>query len=47
MNPLKCAFNVQAANFLGFLVHQKVIEIDKNKVKAIIKIKPPQTKKEL
>ncbi|KAI5350654.1 hypothetical protein L3X38_003545 [Prunus dulcis] len=33
MNPKKCVFGVQAGNFLGFLVHQRGIEIDKNKSK--------------
>ncbi|KAK2982595.1 hypothetical protein RJ640_002084 [Escallonia rubra] len=47
MNPLKCAFGVSAGNFLGFLVHKKGIEIDKNKAKAIIDDKPPSNKKEL
>jgi hypothetical protein len=28
MNPLKCAFGVKAGNFLGFLVHNRGIEID-------------------
>lgn len=28
MNPLKCAFGMQAGNFLGFLVHNRGIEID-------------------
>ena len=46
LNPLKCAFRVQAGNFLGFLVHQRV-EVDQNKVKAIISAKAPQNKKEL
>ncbi|CAL2228520.1 unnamed protein product [Prunus armeniaca] len=36
MNPKTCAFVVSAGNFLGFLVHQRGIEIDKNKAKAII-----------
>ena len=31
MNPLKCAFRVSIGNFLGFLVHQRGIEVDKNK----------------
>ena len=35
MNPLKCAFGVQARNFLSFLVHIRGIEIDQNKAKAI------------
>ena len=47
MNPLKCAFGVSAGKFLGFLVHQRGIEIDQNKAKAIINTKPPSTKKEL
>ena len=47
MNPLKCAFGVNADNFLGFLVHNREIEIDKNKAKAIMQAKPPTNKKEL
>ena len=47
MNPLKCAFGVQAGNFLGFLVHNRGIEIDQNKAKAIMQAKPPSNKKEL
>ena len=35
MNPLKCAFGVQARNVLSFLVHIRGIEIDQNKAKAI------------
>lgn len=47
MNHLKCAFGGSAGNFLGFLVHQRGIEIDQNKAKAIIEVKPSATKKEL
>ena len=47
MNPLKCAFFVQAGDFLGFVVHKKGIEINLNKTKAIMEMKPPLTKKEL
>ncbi|CAL9000002.1 unnamed protein product, partial [Prunus brigantina] len=47
MNPKKCVFGVQARNFLGFLVHQRGIEIDKNKAKSIIEALPPRNKKEL
>ena len=47
MNPLKCAFCVQAGDFLGFVVHKKGIEINQNKTKAIIEAKAPSTKKEL
>lgn len=47
INPLKCAFGVKAGNFLGFLVHQRGIEVDQNKAKAILEAKPPQNKKQL
>ena len=47
LNHLKCAFGVKAGNFLGFLVHQRGIEIDKNKAKAIREAQPPRNKKEL
>ncbi|KAM1051566.1 hypothetical protein ACFX10_033003 [Malus domestica] len=47
MNPAKCAFNVSAGNFLGFLVHHCGIEVDDNKARAIINALPPTTKKQL
>jgi len=36
MNPLKCAFGVTSWKFLGFVVRKEWIEIDPDKVKAII-----------
>ncbi|XP_058185787.1 uncharacterized protein LOC131303013 [Rhododendron vialii] len=47
VNPLKCTFGVSSGKFLGFLVHNRGIEVDKNKAKAIMEAKPPTTKKEL
>ncbi|GKV43324.1 hypothetical protein SLEP1_g50628 [Rubroshorea leprosula] len=47
MNPLKCAFGVSTGNFLGYLVHERGLEVDKNKARAVIEAKPPQNKKEL
>ena len=44
MNPQKCMFRVLADHFLGFLVHQNGIEIDKNKTQAIIVVKPLENK---
>ena len=35
LNPLKCDFGVQARFFLGFLVHQRRVEVDQNKAKTI------------
>ena len=45
MNPLKCAFGVFAGDFLGFLMHKKGIEVDKNK--AIAVLDPPMNLNQL
>ena len=47
MNPLKCAFGVSSAKFLGFLVHQKEIDLDPTKAKAILEMNPLVNLKEL
>ena len=47
LNPLKYAFGDCVENFLRFLVHQRGIEVDHNKEKAITSSKAPQNKKEL
>ena len=47
INLLKCAFKVSAGNFLGFLVPQRGIKVDKNKSKAIQEVYPSRNKKEL
>ena len=47
MNPITCAFGVSTCNFVGFLVHYRGIEVDKNKCKAIIEAKAPNNKKQL
>ncbi|XP_020229218.1 uncharacterized protein LOC109810221 [Cajanus cajan] len=36
-----------AGEFLGFVIHQKGIEVDRNKTKAIMETRPPSNKKEL
>ena len=47
MNPKKCAFGVSAGQFLGFLVHERGIEIGLKSQEAVKTMKPPTTKKEL
>jgi len=47
MNPLKCAFGVFAWKFLGFLVHNRGIDLDLAKAVAIATMKPLATVKEL
>ena len=47
MNPRKCAFGVRSGNFLGFMVHQRGVELDKNKAKAILESLTPTNKVQL
>ena len=47
MNPNKCAFGVWAKQFLGFMVHQRVIEISWRSIDAINKIVAPTNKTRL
>ena len=47
MNLAKCVFGVSVGNFLGFLVHSQGIEVDTNKMKAVLEARPPKNKKEL
>jgi len=35
MNPLKCAFGVSTGKFLGFIIHDKGIEIDLKRIEKI------------
>ncbi|KAM2127807.1 hypothetical protein ACFX1R_007669 [Malus domestica] len=47
MNPKKCTFVIRAGNFLGFLVHQRGVEVDKNKSRAIMESPSPTNKVQL
>jgi hypothetical protein len=47
MNPLKCAFGVSAGKFLGFIIHEKGIEIDPKRVEAMKRVEAPTCKKDL
>ena len=47
MNPKKCAFGVTAGQFLGFLVHERGIEIGLKSQEAVKTMVPPTTKKEI
>jgi hypothetical protein len=38
INPLKCAFDVWAGKFLGFIIHENGIEIDPKKIESIQKV---------
>ena len=47
LNPSKCAFDVSAGKFLGFMVSQRGIEVSPDQVKAVMETPPPRSKKEL
>ena len=47
LNPGKCAFGVTTGKFLGFMVLQRVIEANPNKIRAIIEMTPPKNGKEV
>ena len=47
MNPNKCSFGMSTGQFLGFLVHEREIEIGLKGQEAVKMMKPPTTKKEL
>ena len=47
LNPSKCVFEVTAGKFLGFKVSQKGIEVNPEKVLAIMELEPPRTMKEM
>ena len=47
LNPGKCAFGVTAGKFLGFMVSQRGIEANPNKIRAIMEMAPPRNVKEV
>ena len=47
MHPLKCAFGVSAGMFLGFIIHERGIEIDPKRIETMKKVEAPTYKKDL
>ena len=47
LNPGKCAFGVTVGKFLGFMVSQKGIEANPDKIRAIMEMTPPRNMKEV
>ena len=45
LNPSKCVFEVTARKFLGFMVSQRGIVVNPEKVQAILELEPPRTVK--
>ena len=47
LNPEKCTFGVTSGKLLGFVVSQRGVEVDPDKIKAIMDLSPPRTLKEV
>jgi hypothetical protein len=47
LNPTKCAFGVSSGKFLGFMVSQRGIEANPEKVRAVLEMEAPKTTKQL
>jgi hypothetical protein len=47
LNPKKCVFGVTRGKVLGCLISTKGIKANLDKIKAILQMQPPQTKKEV
>ena len=47
LNPNKCAFGVTAGKFLGFIVSQRGIEVNPDKIMAIMELTPPKNVKKV
>ena len=47
LNRTKCAFGVSAGKFLGFIVNNRGIEANLNKIKAVLDMLPPSSIKEV
>nr|XP_023887399.1 uncharacterized protein LOC111999501 [Quercus suber] len=47
LNPSKCAFGVSSGKFLGFMVSERGIEANPDKIQAILDMEPPKNIKEV
>ena len=47
LNPSKCAFGVSSRKFLGFMVSQRGIEANPDKIQAILNMEPLKNVKEV
>ena len=47
LNPAKCTFRVSTKKFLGFIVNNRGIEANLDKIKAMLNMLPPSNIKEI
>jgi len=47
LNPSKCTFRVLSGKFLGFMISHRGIEVNPDKIQAILNMEPPKNVKEV
>ncbi|GKV47753.1 hypothetical protein SLEP1_g54620 [Rubroshorea leprosula] len=47
LNPTKCIFGVESGKFLGFMVSQRGIKVNLEKIRAIAEMEPPKSVKDI
>ena len=47
LNPSKCMFGVSSGKFMGFMASQRGIEVNLDKIWAILEMTPPKNIKEV
>ena len=47
LNPLKCTFGVESDKFMGFMVNQRGIQANPEKISALLKMSSPRKPKEV
>ena len=47
LNPKKCTFGVTSKKFLGLIVSERGIEVDTEKIRAILDMPAPRTEKDI
>ena len=47
LNPAKCSFRVKSGKLVGFVVSDRGIEVDPDKIRAIQSMSSPKTEKEV
>ena len=47
LNPKKCTFGVTSGKLLGYMVSERGMEVDPDKIRAILDMPAPRTKREI
>ena len=47
LNPKKCIFGVSSRKLIGYMVSDRGIEVDPDKIRVILNMPAPKTKKEV